>query len=310
MRTIAVTGAQGFLGSATVNKLQRLGYKVIPIVRQNNGLYPDAIEWDITHSQDNVFPDVDVVIHSAAKVDDWASYSDTYTTNVLGTQNVIAAFPNATLFVYISSASVYDPKNTEVIITEESAAGNNLLNGYSRTKFEAEGVVIKGTQSSRVVLRPHIIYGPGDTHILPRLLKARKFGRFLILGNGKNNVSLTHIDNLTDAIALLVSSNKRFNGEIFNITDDTADPVESVINTLKDALNITEKNFHIPLTVAYAVGIIFEFLARVLKMQRSPLITPYIVKQMTSNHVIDCSKAKRMFGYDPLIKYREGFKKL
>jgi nucleoside-diphosphate-sugar epimerase len=197
-----------------------------------------------------------------------------------------------------------------VVITEESPSGNNFLNDYSRTKFEAERVVLSASIPSRVVLRPHIIYGPGDKHILPRLLKAKRFGRFLILGNGKNRVSLTHIHNLIGAITRLVNSDKKFDGEIFNITDNKNDSIETVINALKETLNINETNFHVPRIMALSIGIISEHVAKFLGSHCSPLITPYIVEQMTSNHIIDCSKAKRMFGYCPEVEYRDGFKAL
>ena len=310
MKTIAVTGAQGFVGSAVVKELLNLGYKVIPIVRQNNGLYSNAIEWDITQTNKYKFPDVDVVIHSAAKVDDWATYKSSYNVNVTGTKNVINAFPSVNLFIYVSSASVYDSKNSDLVITEQSPAGENLLNDYSRTKYEAEKVVLNASSFSRVVLRPHVVYGPGDKNILPRLLKARKLGRFLVLGNGKNSISLTHIDNLVGGITRIISSHKKFDGEIFNIADNRTDSVENVINALKKELNISEKNFHIPRIIALSVGSILEYVAKILGLRHSPLLTPYIVEQMTSNHIIDCSKANAMFGYNPEVDYREGFKRL
>ncbi len=310
MKTIAVTGAQGFVGSAIVKKLLNLGYAVIPVVRKDSAQYSNVIEWDITNPSKNGFRNIDVVIHSAAKVDDWANYADSYNVNVTGTKNVIEAFPNTQLFIYISSASVYDAKNCELVVTERSPAGKNLLNGYSRTKYEAERVVMNSSIPSRVVLRPHIIYGPGDKNILPRLLNARKFKRFLILGNGKNVISLTHIDNLVSGITRIISSNKKFDGEIFNIADNKTDSIELVINSLKKELSIDEKNFHVPRMIALGIGTIFEYGARLLGLRHSPLITPYIVEQMTSSHIIDCSKAKRMFGYNPEVEYQDGFKKL
>jgi nucleoside-diphosphate-sugar epimerase len=287
-----------------------LGYKVIPIVRHNNAKYTNATEWDITNHSKNKFHDIDVVIHSAAKVDDWAKYKDAYDVNVVGTKNVIDAFPNAKLFIYISSASVYGSKNSELVITEKSPAGKNLLNDYSRTKYEAERIVMNSSSPSRVILRPHIIYGLGDKNILPRLLKARRFGYFLILGNGKNHISLTHVDNLVGAIVRLVNSDNHFDGEIFNIADDKTDSVESTIDALKKSLNITEKNFHIPRILAVSVGYLFEYVSKIVGLKHSPLITPYIVEQMTSDHIIDCSKARKTFGYSPEVEYPEGFKRL
>lgn len=310
MKTVIVTGAQGFVGSAVVDALKRAGHRVIPIVRLSNGQYLDAVEWDIRDVYKGNFEDVDVVVHAAAKVDDWASYKEAYDINVTGTKNVIEAFKDANRFIYISSASVYDPTNTSQIITEESPAGTNFLNSYTETKYLGEEVVINSSVTSKVVLRPHIIYGPGDKNILPRLLRARRFGRFLILGNGKNYISLTHIDNLVHAVSLLVDSEKNFPDGVFNIVDDKSDTLGNVISYLKGALGITEKNLHIPALLANVLGVVLESIFKFLKISRPPLITPYIVEQMTSNHIINCNKAKGIFGYDPKIEYSEGFKKL
>lgn len=310
MKTVAVTGAQGFVGSAIVDALKEAGHRVIPIVRASNGQYHDAVEWNIRKPYKGNFKDVDIVVHSAAKVDDWAGYKDSYETNVTGTKNVIDAFKNSKLIVYISSASVYGPNDIERVVTEGSAAGTNLLNAYSKTKYLGEQVVIDSSIPSKVILRPHIIYGPGDKNILPRLLKAKRFGRFLILGVGSNHISLTHIDNLVHAVSLLVDSEKGFSGEVFNIVDDRSDTVENIINSLKVTLGIREKNLHIPIFIASALGWVFESVFKLLKISRPPLITPYIVEQMTADHIIDCSKAKGSFGYCPKVDYSEGFKNL
>jgi nucleoside-diphosphate-sugar epimerase len=310
MKIIAVTGAQGFVGSAVVHHLRKLGYTVIPVVRKANGTFQDAIEWDITTPYKGDDLNVDVVIHAAAKVDDWATYDDSYDVNVKGTKNVINTFANAKLFIYISSASVYDPTNTNQVITEKSPAGTNLLNSYSKTKYEGELVVLDSSVQSRVVVRPHIIYGPGDKTVLPRLLQARRFGRFLVLGNGKNNISLTYIDNLVVAISQITSSDKIFGSEVFNVVDDKSDTVENIINTLKHSLGINEKNLYIPRYLAKAIGMVLEKLYRFLKVHRSPLITPYLVDQMTSDHVLDCNSAKESFGYNPKVDYQKGFEGL
>jgi nucleoside-diphosphate-sugar epimerase len=310
MKVIAVTGAQGFVGSAVVHHLRTLGHTVIPVVRKSNGTFKNAVEWDITGSYEGSGLNADVVVHAAAKVDDWASYQKCYNVNVTGTKNVINAFPSAKLFIYMSSASVYDPMNTERLITEKSPAGVHLLNSYSKTKYEGERMVLNSSVPSRVVVRPHIIYGPGDTTILPRLLKARRFGRFLVLGNGKNNISLTYIGNLTDAISQIVMSDQIFGSKIFNVVDDVSDTVENVINTLKFSLEINEKNLYIPKSLANKIGMVLEKLYRFLRVQQSPLITPYLVDQMTSDHVLDCDMAKDSFGYNPEVNYREAFKAL
>ena len=310
MKIIAVTGAQGFVGSAVVHHLRNLGHTVIPIVRKTNGTFQDAIEWDITTPYKGGGINADVVIHAAAKVDDWATHEDSYNVNVKGTKNVLDTFASAKLFIYVSSASVYDPTNTNQVITEKSPAGTNLLNPYSKTKYEGERVVLDSSVQSRVIVRPHIIYGPGDTTVLPRLLQAKRFGRFLMLGNGDNNISLTHIDNLVHSIVTIIKADATFEAEVFNIVDKKSDTIKNIVNALKQSLEINEKNLYIPRFMASSIGGVLERLFRLVKIKHSPIITSYIVEQMTSDHVFDCTKAVESFGYNPMINYKEGFKEL
>jgi nucleoside-diphosphate-sugar epimerase len=307
---IAVTGAQGFVGKATVRALLDAGHEVLPIVRTSNGTFANACEWNISYAVKTTYRDVEAVVHIAAKVDDWATYEDSSQVNVLGTQHVIDAFPEAKTFIYISSASVYDSTNAEQTLTEVSLAGTDLLNAYSQTKYEGERVVLQSPIPSRIVLRPHIIYGPGDTTVLPRLLQAQKFGRFLILGNGKNHISLTHIHNLSHAIVQLVDSNRVFGGEVFNIVDDRGGTVNEIIAALKSELGITAKNLYIPKSVALFMGIVLEKLFRLFRSSRAPLITRYLVEQMTADHTLSTAKATERFGYKPAVDYLTGFKRL
>lgn len=306
---IAVTGAQGFVGKATVMTLKKAGHTVLPIVRSNDGTYSNAYEWDITEQANKKFPDIDAIVHIAALVDDWATYEKSRQVNVIGTQHVVDAFPNVKTFVYISSASVYDPTNEAQQLNEESPAGTNLLNAYGQTKYEGEQIVLKADIPSRIVLRPHIIYGPGDKTVLPRLLKAQKLGRFLVLGDGQNHISLTHIQNLTSAILLAVSK-EDLGGEIFNVVDKKSVTVEEVINALKTELGITAKNTYIPKPAALFIGSSLEKTYRFVGVKKSPLITPYLVEQMTSDHVLAIDKAGRMLNYKPTVDYLSGFKEL
>lgn len=307
---VAVTGAQGFVGQATVATLTHAGHQVLPVVRASNDTFAYAYEWDIVRPSTKTFCEIEVVVHVAALVNDWEIYEKSKQVNVDGTQHVLDAFPNAKTFIYISSASVYDPTNPARVITEESPAGTHLLNAYSQTKFKGEQVVLHSSVPSRAVLRPHIVYGPGDTTVLPRLLKAQKLGRFLILGDGKNDISLTHIDNLTAAIVAITDSNKIFSGEIFNIVDKKSGTVEEIITTLKSELGIVARNLCIPKPLALFLGSLAQRLFRLFRTKRAPLVTPYLVEQMTSDHVLSIDKAQKILGYEPTVDYLTGFKQL
>ena len=306
MKTIAVTGATGFVGRYLVQALFKEGYSVIAFGRKN---LKGATFWDITKSPLENPPHVDAVVHCAAHVDDWAEYSEAYKGNVLGTENVLKGFSDTSLFVHISSASVYDPFVSDSSLTEASPCGN-FLNAYSKTKREAELLVETAKNKNRVILRPHIIYGPGDTTVLPRMLEARRFGRFLVLGDGKNLISVTHVKNLIHAILQTLKTKLPEGCAVFNVADESQDTVDNLINALRDTLSIREKILHIPSTPAYIIGVLEEGVYRLIRSRKPPLLTRYAVAQMAYGHALDISKIKHLLEYKPIWDYRSGFQQM
>ena len=303
MRTVAITGATGFVGSKLAKSLARAGYETVLFGRRQN---VNVMHWDITSGPREGVPKVDAVVHCAAHVDDWSQYEEAYRVNVVGTNNVLETFPHVERFIFISSASVYDPFTGERELNEDSQCGN-FLNAYSRTKREAELAIFQAHHKSRVILRPHIIYGPGDTTVLPRLLDARRFGYFLVVSNGMNVVSVTHIENVCVGVQRALESNIPDGYAVFNIADRQQDSVDAIMNELRRTFSITEPILHIPRIPAYALGAAGESVFRVLNMKHPPLLTRYAVAQMAYGHALDISKARKVLGYEPLWNYQTGF---
>jgi len=298
---IAVTGATGFVGGEVVRYLSGLGHEVVPIVRKNRTNIPGALEWDISKSYDGTFSDVEYVVHAAAVVDDGVSYEEAYSINVEGTENVLNAFSHARRFIYISSASVYDPTHKAFVVTEESPVGTHLLNGYSKTKFEAEECVAQHkSQSQKIILRPHVIYGPGDQKIIPRLLRADRMNRFLVLGDGLNHISVTHIENLCSAVAQSIDIPLHSPCEVFNIADEKPVQINNLLLQVKSVYGITAENFYIGTRTAYWVGSFLELIYGIMHFKRTPIISRYIVHQMTSNHEFSSAKARALLRYRPV----------
>jgi 2-alkyl-3-oxoalkanoate reductase len=264
--------------------------------------------WDITAKDYICDEEIAAVVHCAGSVSDWGAFRDMYRVNVEGTCNVLKAFPKAKLFVQISSASVYDPAKAKYFVKETEPYPAKYMNAYAQTKMLAELAVKESEHPNKVILRPHIIYGAGDTTVLPRLLRARRFGKFLIIGNGENNLSLTFVENLCYAIELLIG--KSFGFEIFNIADAKTDSVNNILQSFKNALGIKEETLHINRQVALAIGKNLERIYKTLQITKPPLITPYIVAQMAQEYTLDIAKAKNYFGYDPPYIYEDGFKEV
>src|SRR5262249_9985807 len=124
--------------------------------------------------------------------------------NVLGTRRVLSTFSGCR-FVHISTASVYDPLLPKRCASESAPLAHTFLNNYVWSKRLAEQEVLRSRRDA-VILRPHAVYGPGDTTLLPHILRARRAGCLIAVGNGRNRISLTHVDNLVCAVVQSLTS--------------------------------------------------------------------------------------------------------
>lgn len=295
MPKIAITGATGFVGGFVADYLESHGYEVIRFGRRN---MEKVIRWDI---ESGSYPEslmVDCVVHCAANVDDWARYVESFSANVTGTRNVLQSFSNVSQFIYISSASVYDAFCKQVVIRETDCLGGRMLNAYSQTKLMGEKEVEKSDIISRIILRPHIIYGKGDTTIAPRIRRAIESGYFPVPGNGKNRISFTHVENLAQAILKSIEKSKK-GFSIYNITDSEHTTLSQALDMVRELNHLDFKKIFISRSMCLFIGTLLEFIYRIFRIKKSPLLTRYIVDQMSSDHILDISKAREELGYEP-----------
>lgn len=261
--------------------------------------------WDISQGTVDVDEPVHAVVHAAAKVADWGAYDDFYTANVIGTKNVLASFPDAECFIHISSSSVYDHNQPKHMISEDFPYAPHYLNDYGKTKMLSEQAVIEHQRPNRAILRPHAIYGVGDTTILPRLLKAHR-GPFLLgVGNGHNRMSITHVSNLCYAAELVTKQS--FGCEIFNIVDAEPVTLHEILTNLNDYLSLHARIVYIPTGVALTTATIAERLYQLLRLDAAPVMNRYRVHNLVSEYTVDTSKARKMLGYAPSLDMRDGF---
>jgi len=311
VKTIAITGVTGFIGSKLAEYFAERGYRLIGFGRREPlepALLDRYIRWDITEGALQLDEAVDIVLHCAGNVSDWDTHEVMYRVNVEGTRNVLETFKEARQFVYVSTASVYDPQQHDAWLTENAPYPSSYLNAYATTKMEAEKAIRQYGRKNAVIVRPHIIYGPGDTSILPRLLEARRFGRFLVVGDGSNLLSITYIENFCRAIELIIQGDFEF--EIFNLADAYTGTVDEILSAFKHALGFNEKMLHIDKRVALLGGALLEKLFRLLRLKHPPLLTPFVVAQMASGYRLDISKACARLGYSPEYDFYRGFEAL
>ena len=307
---IAVTGATGFVGGHVVGCLLEQGHQVIgygrraePSWQPQPGL--DYRRWDIASGP--IEGCADAVVHCAGSVTEWGSDADFNAGNVIGTQNVLASFRHAGVFVHISTASVYNLTTRKHSLNEQSPLATHFLSGYSRSKVAAERLVA-AAPCSTVVLRPHIVYGRGDTKILPRLLAMRRLGALVVPGDGQSRLSVTHVQNLADAVVLAIE--RRAGHEVFNIADSLTGTVDEILTSLQSAFGLKPRIWHVPAGTAWRAAGVVERVHRSFLVSRAPRLTRFLVAQLAFDFTLDIQRAVDVLGYRPTRSYSQAFRDL
>jgi len=319
--TVLVTGGGGFLGSAIVKRLVERGGKVRSFSRN---FYPkleamgvEQIQGDIADRKavEHACQDVALVLHVAAKPGVWGHYDEYYRTNVNGTENVIAACQNCNVsrLVYTSSPSVvFDGKNNAGV-DESAPYALKFQAHYPKTKALAEQKVLRAASGrlSTIILRPHLIWGPEDNHLVPRIIaRAKKLRR---IGKGRNLVDTTYIDNAAEAHILAadkLEENQKLSGNKYFISQDEPIPVWDMINAILNAAGLAPVKGSVPKNMAWLTGALLEFIYKIFKISAEPPLTRFVVDELTSPHWFDISAAKKDLGYIPKISTQEGLRRL
>ncbi len=314
--SIVVTGASGFVGGAVARRFRELGWTVHaygqrPRDQVAADLRDDYSSWDIADRTLDEPPQADAVVHCAGKVDDWGPYRAFERVNVDGTRNVVNTWPDAR-FVHVSTASVYDIANRDTVLHErdidplDAVALDRMrsLSPYCRSKRFAEHVV--ATSAARwAILRPHLVYGPGDTQLVPRLLARARFGSLAIPGDGRHTrIAPIHIDNLLHGIERAIATSA--NG-VFNLVDDVQPTVDEALHAILAAVDSNIRVRYVPRSLAWALAIPTEQLWRILRLRSTPPLHRYTIAHVAWEHLLDSSQARRVLGYAPTRRFPESF---
>lgn len=320
---VLVTGGGGFLGRAIVQRLRERGDRVRSLARN---LYPELEALGVTQVRGDLADagtvsaaaaGCELVFHVAAKAGVWGDYQDYYRANVVGTANVIAACRAHGIdrLVYTSSPSVvFDGKDMEGV-DESVPYPAHFEAHYPRTKAEAEQLVLaaNGPMLATTALRPHLIWGPGDNHLVPRILDRGRRGRLRRIGNRPNLVDTLYIDNAADAHlqaadALAVGSPVA--GKAYFLAQGEPKPVWEVVDRILAAGGLPPVTRVISPRVAYAAGWLLEKTYSLLRLSGEPPMTRFVARELSTAHWFDLSAARRDFGYHPRISFDEGMQRL
>ncbi len=321
--TVLVTGGGGFLGGAIIDQLLARGESVRSISRS---AYPaleakgvTCIQGALADAQalSNAAEGCDLVFHVAAKAGVWGRYEDYFEANVVGTRNVIEACKTHQVphLVHTSSPSVTFAGEDENGVDESIPYAPTFLCNYPKTKAQAEQEVLAANDGTlhTVALRPHLIWGPGDNHLVPRIVARAKAGRLKLVGDGSNRVDATFVDNA--AAAHLAAADELHGdgtcaGKAYFISNDEPIAMKDLLNQILAAADLPPVTKSVPPGLAYAVGAAMEGAYRLLGKAEEPMMTRFVARQLATDHWYDISAARNDFGYTPTVTMTDGMERL
>lgn len=318
-----VTGGGGFLGSAIVRRLRERGDAVRSFSRSEHPALADlgveCARGDIGDAAavEAAARGCDVVFHVAAKAGVWGSRASYERANVVGTDNVLAACETLGIgrLVYTSTPSVTFAGTDQEGVDERAPYPEDFLNDYARTKAIAERRVLEHNRDAlqTVALRPHLIWGPGDPHLVPRVLARAKAGRLRLIGDRPNLVDSVYVDNAADAHLLAadrLGPGSKVAGNAYFITQGEPIPMADLLNRILAAGGLPPVTRRIPTGVAYSLGAVLECVYRTVRIDSEPIMTRFVARQLSTAHWFDISAARRELGYEPAISTEEGMRRL
>lgn len=320
---VFVTGANGFLGRHIVEQLAARGDVVRGLYRTPPSDPIAGVEQsfgDITDREAVVAAchGVDAVIHTAAIAGIWGPWDLFYRTNVLGTQHVIEGCRRHGVgrLVFTGSPSVTFDGRPQADVDESAPYPKSWLCYYPQTKAEAERLVLAAHEPGRLhtcSLRPHLIWGPRDRHLIPRLLDRARRGKLKRVGDGRNLIDITYVENAADVhLGALdrLSSPDPAGGRAYFISQGEPVNCWDWINEVLARASVAKVRRRVPQPIAYAVGATLECVWRLLGRRDEPMMTRFLALQLATDHYFDLTAARRDLGYVPKVSTAEGMLRL
>lgn len=323
MKTL-VTGGGGFLGGEIVRRLVARGEQVVSYsrstydwhrelgVKQATGALTDV------EALANAMRGCDAVVHVAAKAGFWGPRDDYFNTNLGGTKAVLEACQKAGVprLVYTSTPSVVHGGGDLNGVDESLDYPAQHESAYAASKAAAEKLVrqANGPKLATVALRPHLIWGPGDPHLLPRLLAKAKFGKLRKIGDGKNLVDTVFVDNAAQAHLLALDRleiDSEIGGKAYFIAQGEPAPLWDTIEKMIIAAGgppLPKKN--VPQKVAMLGGAVCELLWKMLPLKGEPPMTRFVASQLSTSHWFRLENARNDLGYVPEVSFEQGLERL
>ncbi len=320
---VLVTGGTGFLGRAVVERLVARGDEVRVLARGHRATdLPAGVELhrgDVANlaAVANAAAGCGLVFHTAALAGIAGPREEYVRANVDGTRNVVEACRRRGVprLVHTSTPSVvFDGSDMEGV-DESVPLATRFEAHYPATKAAAERLVLEadGPELATVALRPHLVWGPGDHHLVPRLLARARAGTLALVGDGSKRVDATYIDNAADAhlaAAERLAPGAPCAGRAYFISDGTPLPMRELLGRILAAAGLPPVGRTVSPAAALAAGRVLETIHSLLGRPGEPRMTRFLARELSTAHWFDIGAARRDLGYEPRVGMDEGMARL
>jgi 2-alkyl-3-oxoalkanoate reductase len=313
---LLVTGATSLLGRGTVRALLARGDDVTVLQRRESGLGCRELLGDVADPAlvRRAAGGMDAVVHLAAKVDVVGSWSQFARTNIDGTRNVVAACEAAGVgsLVHVSTPAVAHYGRPLVGAGAGPPDVRRARGHYARSKAVAETIALAadGPGLAVICVRPHLVWGPGDTQLVERVVSRARRHLVPVLGSGAALIDTTYIDNAVDALVAAVDTSKTAHGQAFVVSNGEPRPVAEILARVCRAAGVPEPGWRLPVPVARSVGVVAEAAWTLLGRTDTPPLTRFLVDQLTTAHWFDQRLTRVALGWAPRVGIEEGFARL
>jgi len=314
---VLVTGARGMLGGGVARKLADRGEDVTVFQRHPAGLSAvTEITGDITDPQRvlEAVQGMDAVVHLAAKVNvtgPWAQYE---AVNIGGVATLLTAMRAARVprLVHVSSPSVAHHGRALTGVGAGPADPQRARGNYARSKAAGEQLALAadGPDLAVVAVRPHLVWGPGDTQLVGRIVHRAALGRLPLIGTGAALIDTTYVDNAVDATVAALDRIEVARGRALVVTNGEPRPVADLFARLCLAADVTPPTRHVPFAVAWAAGAAVEALWAIGRRTDDPPLTRFLAEQLATAHWFDQQQTRAVLDWSPQVGLEEGFDRL
>ena len=316
---VLVTGGRGLLGSAVVRELVTRGHEVTAFQRTPitiDGAHTVAGDISDPSAVARVMAGHDAVVHLAAKVSLVGPWEDFARTNIEGTRTVLtqARAAGVTRFVQVSSPSVAHAGEPLIGASATPADPEGARGNYARSKAAAEllALAADSEQMHVVALRPHLVWGPGDTQLIGPIVERARAGRLVLIDDGAALIDTTYIDNAATAIAQALErcDQPEVHGRAFVVTNGEPRTVAELVSRIAIAAGSPPPRRHVPFGLARLAGSVIERIWERTGRAGEPPLTAFMAEQLATAHWFDQQETRRALAWEPAVSIDEGLERL